>query len=274
MLGHVNIKEDLSRLKESGRLAHGYLFFGPLGVGKSSFAKELAWYLENGNWEEGQRPLSDAFFISPDEGGTIGIDTVRSVRSFLSERPNVSQYRLVVVNNANALTTEAQNALLKVAEEPPAGAMLILIVTEKESLLSTLVSRLQSVYFGRVAEEEIVGWLVQNGIPKKDAVSAAELSDGKPGLALMIAKGEVPENVRLAKEFLSVAPASRKDFLKALLEPEEFSFKGFLDGLMMALAMDKKRNRDLWHAVLELRQMSDATGLSPAIQLRNLWTLI
>jgi DNA polymerase-3 subunit delta' len=147
LLGHQKIKGDFERLIGLDRLAHGYFFFGPAGAGKRFFAEEFARSLERGSWFEKNdaRPLSDALFIAPDEKDTIGIDAVRSIKLFLGERPNISKYRLVVIDRADALTTEAQNALLKITEEPPVRTLLILIAAGKESLLPTLISRLQAV---------------------------------------------------------------------------------------------------------------------------------
>ncbi len=275
LLGHHAILEDFERLLARGRLAHGYFFFGSVGVGKYFFAQEFARFLERGTWfAETTRPLSDALFVSPEEGGSIGIDAARAVKEFLAERPIVSAYRTVVIDRAGALTTEAQNALLKIAEEPPAQALLILIASAKESLLPTLASRLQSIYFGRVPTAAVAEWLVAQGVPKKAATAAAEQSDGKPGLAAAIARGEETPAEHNARMFLAAAPAARKDFLKELLEPEDFNFRAFLDALIAVLAREGKTHRQLWHAVVELRNMADATGLNPSMQLRNLWTLI
>jgi hypothetical protein len=192
----------------------------------------------------------------------------------MSQRPIISKYRLVVIDSAEALTPEAQNALLKIAEEPPSSGVLILIAEQKDIILATLASRLQSLYFARVPTSYIADWLVTKGINKKEAATLAALVDGKPGMAITRARDGLNSGHASAMEFLSAGPNERKDFLKALLEPEEFSFKGFLDSLILILAEDAKRSSKLWHAVLELRRMADATGLNPSMQLRYLWTYL
>jgi DNA polymerase-3 subunit delta' len=274
LIGHQSVKEDLTRLVAKGALSHAYIFFGPEGAGKCTLALEFARFLENGVWpeEEDARPLTDATVVAPEGSGTIGIDAARSVREFLSETPLIAPRRTVIVDNAAAMTTEAENALLKTAEEPPRSSLLILILRDPESIAPTLASRFQKIYLGPVAEKEIASWLQSRGVPNAEAVAKA--SRGLPGLAEKIASGAAAKEEASAREFLAIPPASRRDFLKELLEPEDFSFKRFLESLINVLSRDKKRNSALWHAVLELRGIADATGLSPRIQLINLWTLI
>jgi hypothetical protein len=127
-----------------------------------------------------------------------------------------------------------------------------------------------------VSNEELTAWLIGQGVAKKAAAEAATLSDGKPGLALAWSKGYISPIQAAARDFLSIPVSARKDFLKALLEPEEFSFRSFLDALILTLSLDKQRKElgRLWHAVLELRAMADATGLNPSIQLRNIWSYL
>jgi energy-coupling factor transporter ATP-binding protein EcfA2 len=276
MLGHERIVEDFIRLEERGKLGHAYLFFGPRGVGKTTFAKYFAEYLETKEWpkEEGVRALTDMMFVAPDEVGTIGIAAARAIKYFLSERPLVSSRRTVIISEAGALTTEAQNALLKVAEEPPATGLLFFALQDPELLMPTLVSRMQNVYFTPVQEKEISSWLQKQKIPKAEADAAAAEAHGKPGLAWRTASGETLPNEESAREFLRTGPAARKEFVKALVEPEDFSFRGFLDGMITVLAGERKRNSALWHAVLELRSMADATGLNPRLQIMYLGTLL
>lgn len=289
MTGHEEIQKDFIRLHQKGRLGHAYIFFGPESTGKFSAAIGLAAFLEHGRWpvEEELRPLSDMLVVSPDspspvlpsktsegKAGSIGIDAVRELKQFLQEKPFISPRRTAIVENAGAMTDQAQNALLKIAEEPPASGLLILTLTNPELLMPTLVSRFQKIYFGSVPAAKIEKLLREKDIPAAQAKSLAALSGGKPGLALRLAEDRKMQFEDEARRFLSVAAPSRKEFLKALLEPEDFSFRGFLDALVFVLAEDKRRDSRLWHAVLELRSLADATGLNPSIQLRNIWTLI
>ncbi len=285
LIGHQEIKKDFERLIKNDRLGHGYLFFGPARTGKYTFAKELAIRIERGAWPAEERPrrnepsgpgrpLTDALLVEPDEAGTIGIDAVRALKAFFLERPLVSVRRTAIVDRAETLTTEAQNALLKVAEEPPSAGLLFLVSRAPEQLLPTLLSRLQQIYFGTVPRADIAAWLSEQGIGKKEATAAAEAAAGLPGLALAIAKQELPPAAELAAAFLRTPAPGRKDFVKALVEPEDFNFRDFLDGLILVLARNPERDGRLWHAVLELRGMADATGLNPRVQLLALGQIL
>lgn len=288
IIGHGELINYLLALETKGALGHAYIFFGDPQVGKFTAAKALAARLEGG---EPQRPLTDARIFAPDGKGAIGIDTARAVRAFLSERPFVGARRTAIIDRAEALTPEAQNALLKVAEEPPSSALLILVMPDPELLWPTLRSRFQKIHFPPVPENEIEEWLMsEHGAGKKGAAAATARAFGKPGLALDLLEERGAEERALAARFFKTPPSDRKDFVKELTEPEDFSFAAFLDALIAHLAgemADKNKphsgrpitydlppkNGQLWHAVLELRRMQDATNLSPRIQLMNLWTL-
>jgi DNA polymerase-3 subunit delta' len=285
MIGHKAHIKDLTALAKGGTLGHSYVFFGASQIGKRKVAEALAEYLETGAWpeENSKRPLTDGRVFSPDEKGVIGIDVAREVRVFLSEKPFIGARRVAIIDRAEALTTEAQNALLKTAEEPPDSALLILVMPDPELLWPTLRSRFQKIYFPPVPLAEIEKWLsAVHGADAKKAKELAEKSLGKPGLALDLLESKGNEARELAERFFKTPPDGRKDFIKELVEPEDFSFATFLDSLITHLAASRTAdksgtgpgNGQLWHAVLELRRMQDATNLSPRIQLMNLWTLI
>src|SRR3989344_1815865 len=163
MLGHGSLVEGLFRLAKGERLAHGYVFFGQDGVGKLSAALSLGYGLEGREMPEGNltgAPLYDTALVSvlPEES-SLGIEAVRSVRNFLFQKPVKSNYRTLIVDSADRLTDEAQNAFLKIAEEPPPHALIILIVRDHELLWPTLVSRFQKIYFTPIPEREIAEWL-------------------------------------------------------------------------------------------------------------------
>ena len=216
LIGHDAIVDDLKDLAERGMLGHGYIFVGPSMVGKRTVAAAFAHYLEKGVFEpprsaatEHGEVLQDlkiidiAFMKMLDadaSGDSIGIDAAREVKNFLWQRPNASARRTLVIDNAELLTTEAQNALLKITEEPPASSLLILITSDIESILPTIVSRLPKIYFGAVATETIEHWLVgEDHIAKAKAHTLALRSLGKPGIAWRMLHYEVfQKNLELA----------------------------------------------------------------------------
>ena len=157
MVGHEKLIEDFKKLIDNGGLSHAYLFFG--GDDKNHqekflFAQSLANFLENGIFNEPHRLLQEILIISPDEKGTIGIDSIRDLKYFLWQKPTNSTRRVAVIKEAENLTPEAQNAALKIVEEPPESALIIFISNIEDNLFPALTSRLQKIYFSSVVESD------------------------------------------------------------------------------------------------------------------------
>ena len=286
ILGREKITADFKKLASSGALGHAYLFYGPAMVGKRTFAAALARFLEKGIFEpplDGEvlqdGKLIDLAFakqLDPDKkGDSIGIDAVREIKNFLWQRPNVSPRRTLILDEAEFLTAEAQNALLKITEEPPASSLIILVSSDPDGLLPTIMSRIEKVYLGLVPEKEIVEWLLkERKLTVMDAKKFAKLSFGKPGLAIRLAEDEnLKNNIDLAEKLLKVQPAARRDFIKEILEPDEFNFHTFIDALILALAAEKesKTRNILWHRALALADRESNFSLNPRLQIENLF---
>ena len=281
IIGHDETINNFKDLIARDQLGHGYIFFGPSMVGKRTVALSLGHFLEKGTFE---LPASDhdgkttevlqelkmidiAFMKSLDEdasGGSIGIDAVREIKNFLWQKPSMSMRRTLIIDNADLLTTEAQNALLKITEEPPASSLLILVTSDVESLLPTIVSRLPKIYFGAVPQKAIEKWI--------DPV-VAKRALGKPGLAwqLLHNKG-FRENIEAAEKFLKTSPSNRRDFIKKLIEPDDFSLRNFLDAVIMVLAWQEPSTAKaaFWHKTLRLYESTTNFTLNPRLQLEAL----
>ena len=93
----------------------------------------------------------ETLIIEPDEKGTIGIDIIRSLKYFLWQKPANSKLRTVIIKESENLTNQAQNAALKIVEEPPESSLIIFITKNVENLLPTLTSRLQKIHFPEIA---------------------------------------------------------------------------------------------------------------------------
>jgi hypothetical protein len=281
IIGHENTINDFKDLIARGQLGHGYIFFGPSMVGKRTVALGLGRFLEKGifevpiNSEDSEttevlqelKMIDIAFMKSLDEdasGGSIGIDAVREVKNFLWQKPNMSTRRTLIIDNADLLTTEAQNALLKITEEPPASSLLILVTSDVESLLPTIVSRLPKIYFGAVPQKAIEEWI--------DPM-VAKRALGKPGLAWQLAHNkEFRENLESAEKFLKTPAAGRRDFIKKLIEPDDFSLRSFLDSVIMVLAWQEPSpaKAAFWHKTLRLYESTTNFTLNPRLQLEAL----
>ncbi|MEW6183624.1 MAG: DNA polymerase III subunit delta' [Bacillota bacterium] len=188
------------RLKTAARLgkvAHAYLFTGPPGVGKVATAKAFAAALFcDGGAATGTacgrcpqcRMVSgaghpDMHEIAPD-GASIGIDQVRATVFTVGRKPYHRRH-VVIIDQAELCTAQAQNAFLKTLEEPPGETVFILVSARPEALLPTVVSRCCDVRFHRLKPEIIAGELVRRyGVPEKEARVLAVLAGGSMSRAL------------------------------------------------------------------------------------------
>lgn len=285
LIGHEATIGDLKGLLADGRLGHGYIFYGPSMVGKRTTAIALGAFLEKGKFmipSEGEVlqdfkmiDLESIRTLDPEASGdSIGVDAVREVKNFLWQKPNTSARRMLVIDNADLLTTEAQNALLKIAEEPPVSSLLILITSDPDAILSTISSRLPGLYFGTVARATIEKWLIEEkGISSIKALPLAKRAIGKPGLASRLAfDGAFRAELDRAEAFIKTTVLNRKDFIKKLIEPDDFSLRRFLDALVIVLAWEtpSATKAVFWHKALRLSEDAGNFSLNPRLQLEAL----
>ncbi len=272
IVGHELIIQDLTRLADRRQLPHGLLFFGPRRTGKRLVATALGHYLEHGKFKAEHIALSDTLVLAPNEEGTIGVDEARALQRFLSLRPNVSPYRTAIVDGAEALSAEAQNALLKITEEPPESALIILIASDPEVLLPTLRSRLQRFYFGSASSSSIASWLERScKAPSAKAREAASASRGIPGLAwAMLFDPQMDSARKQAKAFLESALSARKELVKEMSADESFRIDAFLEALLLVLAPSARAHPVWWHRVAGLRGDAARFNLNPRLQLTSL----
>lgn len=281
LIGHEQLTADFKRLADHKRLAHGYIFFGLPRIGKATFAHALANYLETGVFDwiaDAPPPLGDVLRIAAaGEKRSIGIDDAHAVRSFLIQAPNRSPLRTAIIENAEFLTTDAENALLKITEEPGLRSLIILVIDDPERLLPTLRSRLQKIYFPPVPTKAIASWLeTSTGLSSSVAEKIARGSGGAPGLAQALLQNEKLRNVqRAAHEFLKRSGKMRSDFVKEMVADESgmFNFGAFLEALGRELFPDAAAARAriaLWHRFMDLRRSENSYNLNPRLQLMAL----
>jgi len=195
----------LCALAGDGRLPHALLLTGPKGAGKSRLAAAMAsWLLCRSPGAEGAcgqcescaltrgGSHGDLRWLAPEESKrAIGIDAVRGVVGFMQQTPGYGNYKVLVIEPAEAMTIAAANALLKTLEEPPGQAAIIMISNRPGELPATVRSRCSMTAVPLPAEADALRWLVQvSGCEEVMAEQALVLAGGQPVLgAEMLAEG-------------------------------------------------------------------------------------
>ena len=279
IIGHREIIDQLKNLADSQSLFHGYIFFGQSRVGKKTVALSLANYLENKFFDKPQKILSDFFEINSNKINETNnekqsaLEEIKAIKNFLWQSPNISPYRVVLIDNAENLNQYAQNALLKISEEPQKHSLIILICRDPELLLPTLSSRFQKIYFGLVKDKEIEKWLISEfKIKKEEAEKIVKNSFGLPGISYALLKDEIfQKNINNAKMFLKLKGKERINFIKKLIdeakEKGDFDIDNYLEALMFVLKEVNKNNMELWKKILKLRMDFSFYNLNSKLQL-------
>ena len=190
LFGYEEKTALFKELAESGKMGHAYLFFGDTGVGKRTFARMFANFLEQGTFTSSSSPFVDTIEILPDEKGVITIDAARRARRFLFEHPFRSSRRIVIIGDVATMTDQAEAAMLKIVEEPPSHALIIFTGEHPSLLFPPLASRLTKVYFSRMSASAIVDVLKKHyAVSVARAKEIARVSFGRMGRALEILNG-------------------------------------------------------------------------------------
>jgi len=230
--GQASALSTLRNALTRDRLAHAYLFIGPSGVGKKQTALALARAVLCGDKpNEGCEECSQCALVTagthPDlrlvttETGkqSISIDQVRDLQRLLSLRPVHGRKKIAILDEAHLLTPQAQSALLKVVEEPPGDALLILLTVNSSTLSRPLLSRCQQVQFSALPPETVEDLLVR--VYQREPPTARALalySRGSIGRALLLDPQVFTEERRYVEEELQKLDAASFSTLSRLAE--------------------------------------------------------
>lgn len=166
----------------SGRFHHAHLFCGISGIGKKRAALQLARHLlKSDKVEKNIHP--DLHFIAP-EGLKIKIETIRALKQKIYLYPLEAPAKVVIIDDAEAMTDAAANALLKILEEPPSDTYFFLIASRPLRLLPTIRSRCQRTDFPPLTTEQIQGELLARGVAGKEAALKSRRAGGSLKAAL------------------------------------------------------------------------------------------
>lgn len=199
--GNAALVEQLRRSAASGKASHAYLFLGGAGAGKRLFANTFAKALQcTGEgalpcgccksclaFDHGNHP--DVIYFRPLKNGKAY--TVEDVREQLLETIDLKPFRyekkIYILERADTLNIQSQNALLKTLEEPPVYAVFLLLAEREEAFLPTILSRVTTVRLHPLAAETVAEYLVQAGYSAEESRMLAAYAGGRIGQALTLA---------------------------------------------------------------------------------------
>ena len=204
ILGPEQIIAHLQNAIEEDKVSHAYIFNGPEASGKMMLAEAFAMALQCEG--EGKRPClecrscrqaadhnqPDIIYVSHEKPNTIGVDDIRTqINNDIDIKPYSSRYKVYIVDEAQKMNQQAQNALLKTIEEPPAYAIILLLTTNADSFLQTILSRCITLNLKAVKEDKIKEYLMKHyQIPDYQADICAAFSQGNVGKAIQLASSE------------------------------------------------------------------------------------
>lgn len=289
IIGHEMIKEHFKKAIEYSRISHAYILSGEEGMGRKTLAKAFAMTLlcERSNIEpcmdchsckqilSGNHP--DVIWVSHEKPASIGVDDIREqINDTVMIRPYSSNYKIYMVDEAEKMTVQAQNALLKTIEEPPAYAVIVLMTTNQEAFLPTILSRCIKLSLKPLKDHVVSEYLTETmEIPENKADIFAAFARGNLGKAIYLASSE--EFKQLYKEVLNLLRSIKEmdiamllDYIKRLQEEKldlneclDFMQLWYRDILMFKVTRDMNLLifKDEYSIVSSLCQKSSYEGL-------------
>jgi DNA polymerase III subunit delta' len=256
LLGHAEAEATILDAMRAGRMHHAWLITGPEGVGKATLAYRFARRLLAGRPAEESLALDAVSPVFRRVAASshadlktiervlnektkrmmtqIAVDKVREINGFMSLTPAEGGWRVVVVDGAEEMSPGAANALLKILEEPPVRAILLLVCSAPGRLLPTIRSRCRRLRLSPLGDADM-GVLLGQYLPGLDADERGRLitlAEGSPGRAIMLAEDEGLKIALLVDKLLADMPAvpvSRGYEIADLLGRSETGFSTFMD---------------------------------------------
>ncbi|WP_428483547.1 DNA polymerase III subunit delta' [Rhodopila sp.] len=309
LLGHEAAEATLLDAVRAGRMHHAWLITGPEGVGKATLAYRFGRRLLAGT------PTADSLALDPANpvfrrvaAGShadlltvervvnektrrmktqIAVDDVRRINGFMSLTPAEGGWRVVIIDGAEDLNQASANALLKVLEEPPPRAILLLVCAAAGRLLPTIRSRCRRLRLSALADQPM-GQLMTQYLPDLNADERGRLvslAEGSPGRAIMLAEEEGLAIAGMVDKLLAEVPAipvARGYEIADALGRSETGFSTFMDLMRAGLAAavresvrgraDPEQQRlvalrpldawgDLWHGLTRLQDETERFAL-------------
>ncbi len=204
IVGHTQIIQHLESAMQMNKVSHAYIINGEKGSGKKMLAFAFAEILQCES--EGVRPCGvcksckqaesgnqpDIIRITHEKPGSIGVEEIREqLVNDVQIKPYSSRYKIYIVPEAEKLTVQAQNAILKTIEEPPAYAVILLLTSNATAMLPTILSRCVMLTIKPVPDEQVKEYLMKNvQIPDYQADLCVAFAQGNIGKAVQLASSE------------------------------------------------------------------------------------
>ncbi len=237
IVGHEDVVSHMQNAIKMNKISHAYIIGGDKGAGKKMLAGAFAQTLqcrERGDAAEpcgvcpsckkaasGNHP--DIIYVRHDKPNTVSVDDVRGqLVGDVAIRPYESPYKIYIVDDASKMTPQAQNAILKTIEEPPAYAIILLLAENPDALLPTITSRCVTLRLKPVEESRVREYLMNRmHVPDYQAEIEASFAQGNIGKAKMIAGSSkfmtmVENAVRLMKKSNRLDIAEMTETVKAM----------------------------------------------------------
>src|SRR5450759_2748867 len=217
VIGQEHVTRTLKNAIAQGRVAHGYIFSGHRGIGKTTIARILAMALNCRATDQPNpepcgicescvevRAGNAVDVIEIDAATNRGIDEIRELRDAARYRPARDRFKIYILDEAHQITDAAFNALLKTLEEPPSHVIFMMATTQPEDIPQTIRSRCQHFSYRAMKFEDIMGQL-------RDIVEKEKIPADEDALALLAEAGD--GSMRDALSILDQAIASTSDHL-------------------------------------------------------------
>lgn len=274
LAGNDKIKRSVAAWIGNGRLPHALLIEGDAGSGRHTLSRFIA----NAAVCEGENPPCgvckgcrlfqgsnhpDIITVAPEDGKkNIAVSQVRALKAEAFIKPHTSNKKVFIIDCADTLNEQSQNALLKVLEEPPQAVMFILIAETKAAFLETIISRCA---------------VITLSVPERSVASAyikekTEFSDSEIDKALEISKNNIGRALNILKGASAKTEAAAKEFLLAFLEGDELSMLTVLSRFEKDRVAADKFFKDLKY-VTALQIREDPSGIK-ARALMNFYSQI
>ena len=197
IIGNEPIKNELKKAVYENKVSHSYMFVGIEGIGKQIMAKNFAQSVlcTNENEKGCHQCKSCIEFIShihPDflylepDGNSIKIEQIRYLQRKIQEKPIISDRKVYIINDADKMTTEAQNCLLKTLEEPPEYSTIILVGSNENAFLNTIKSRCMKIAFQPIESKYIKQYMEETYGMTNISQNMLEAFQGSIGKAILL----------------------------------------------------------------------------------------